>query len=83
MTGTNVGSTVVKFTGKGIVIAGADPTDFLISTDTCGPSLASAASCTISIEFKPTAQGTRSATLDFYDDGGASPQTVALTGNGT
>jgi hypothetical protein len=28
VTGANVGSTVVKFTGNGIVIAGADPTDF-------------------------------------------------------
>jgi hypothetical protein len=37
----------------------------------------------VSIEFKPTAQGTWTATLDFYDDGGASPQTVALTGNAT
>jgi hypothetical protein len=41
------------------------------------------ASCTISIRFKPTATGLRSATLDVNDDGGGSPQTVALYGTGT
>ena len=83
VTVTNVGSVVVNFTGSGISLAGADPGDFIISANTCGPSLASGAGCTVSIEFKPTAQGTRTATLDFNDDGGASPQTVVLSGTGT
>lgn len=83
VTATNVGSVVVTFTGKGIALAGADPSDFIISANACGPSLAGGASCTVSVEFKPTAQGTRTATLDFNDDGGASPQTVALSGTGT
>src|SRR5580658_2210537 len=83
VTATNVGTALVTFTGSGIVLAGADPGDFVISANTCGPSLASDTNCTVSIEFKPTATGTRTATLEFNDDGGASPQTVALTGNGT
>jgi len=83
VTATNVGSVVVNFTGSGIALAGADPSDFIISANACGPSLASGASCTVSIEFKPTTQGTRTATLDFNDDGGGSPQKVALSGTGT
>ena len=83
VTVTNVGTVVVNFTGSGIAIAGADPGDFIISANTCGPSLAGGASCTVSIEFAPTATGARSATLDFNDDGGSRPQTVAPTGNGT
>jgi hypothetical protein len=83
VTVTNIGSVVVNFTGSGIVIAGTDPADYVISANTCGPSLAAGASCTVSVEFMPTATGSRIAALQFNDDGGASPQTVALTGNGT
>jgi hypothetical protein len=55
--------------GQRYVLAGADPGDFVISANTCGPSLATNTSCTVSIEFKPTAIGTRTATLEFNDDG--------------
>ncbi|MGD0136170.1 MAG: choice-of-anchor D domain-containing protein, partial [Bryobacteraceae bacterium] len=80
VTVTNVGSTAVNFTGSGIVIAGADPADFVISGNTCGPSLAGESECTVGVEFAPTADGTRIATLQFNDSGGGSPQTVVLTG---
>jgi hypothetical protein len=80
---TNAGTTTVNFTGSGIVIAGADPADFVISANTCGTSLASSADCQVSVEFKPTTTGARSAQLQFNDDGGASPQTVVLSGSGT
>jgi len=83
VTVTNDGSVTVNFTGSGIVIAGTDPTDYVISANTCGTSLGAGASCTVSVEFKPMATGTRDATLQFNDDGGESPQTVALTGTGT
>jgi hypothetical protein len=76
----NVGSTTIRFTGSGILIGGADPTAFVISATTCGATLAARASCTVSVEFKPTATGTSRATLEFNDDGGSSPQTVSLTG---
>ena len=55
---------------------------FLISAGTCGPSLAAGATCTVSVEFDPTATGARSAQLQFNDDGGGSPQAVTLTGTG-
>ena len=83
VTVTNDGTVTVNFTGSGIVIAGTDPADFIISANTCGPSIAAGATCTVSVEFVPMATGSRSATLQFNDDGGESPQTVALNGTGT
>ena len=80
---TNVGTVTVNFTGSGIVIAGTDPADFVMTANTCGPSLAAGASCTVSVRFEPTATGTRNGSLQFNDDGGSSPQTVALSGTGT
>jgi hypothetical protein len=77
---TNVGSTQLNFTG--ITITGTNAGDFL-QTNTCGTSIAAGASCTITVTFKPTAQGTRKATVSISDDGGGSPQRVALSGTGT
>ncbi len=79
VTVTNEGSVTVSFTASGIVIAGTDPADYRISANTCGPSMAAGTTCTVSVEFGPLAAGTRSATLQFNDDGGASPQIVTLT----
>jgi archaellum component FlaF (FlaF/FlaG flagellin family) len=77
---TNVGSTQLNFTG--ITIAGTNAGDF-VQTNTCGTSIAAGASCTITVTFKPTAQGTRKARVSIIDDGGGSPQKVTLTGTGT
>jgi hypothetical protein len=60
---------------------GADPGDFA-QTNTCGTSLAAKGHCTIAVTFKPTATGSRTATLNVNDSAGNSPQTVALTGTG-
>ncbi len=52
-------------------------------TDTCsGSSLASGASCTIDVTFKPGAVGSASATLSITDDALSSPQIVLLSGTG-
>ena len=65
-----------------ITITGTNAGDFLIASKSCGSSLANAASCGVSIQFKPTATGTRSATLTISDSATNSPQTVALSGTG-
>jgi hypothetical protein len=52
-------------------------------TNTCGNSLASGASCALSVTFTPTATGTRTGTLTITDNASGSPQTVALSGGGT
>ncbi len=77
---TNIGSTQLNFTG--ITITGTNAKDFS-QTNNCGTSIAAKASCAITVRFKPTATGTRKASLSISDDGGGSPQKVYLTGTGT
>ena len=69
-------------TFSSISITGANAADFTQSATTCGGTLAALASCTISIQFAPTATGARTATLTLADDASNSPQTVPLTGTG-
>lgn len=57
----------VNFTGNGVALAEANPGDYLISAKSCGPSLASGASCAVSLEFEPMAVATRTATLQLTD----------------
>lgn len=64
-----------------IAITGTNAGDFMQS-NTCGTSLASGASCTVSIIFTPTATGNRSASVTIADNAPGSPQTISLTGTG-
>jgi Abnormal spindle-like microcephaly-assoc'd, ASPM-SPD-2-Hydin/Glycosyl hydrolases family 39 len=64
------------------VISGTNSADFTISSNTCGASLAVNATCSVSVVFKPSAAGTRSATLTFTDSASNSPQAVPLSGSG-
>ncbi len=56
--------------------------DFLVSSTTCGASLAAGSKCQISIVEQPTAGGTLSETLSVADSDPSSPQVVALNGIG-
>jgi hypothetical protein len=76
---TNVGTTTLSITG--ITLAGTNPGDFS-QTNTCGSSVLATKACTITLKFKPTAIGARSANVSIADSGGGSPQTVHLTGTG-
>jgi hypothetical protein len=65
-------------------VKGANPLDFTAVSDGCsGLTLAAGTSCTMSITFKPTNTGTRSATLIVTDNAPNSPQTASITGTGT
>jgi Abnormal spindle-like microcephaly-assoc'd, ASPM-SPD-2-Hydin len=65
-------------------VKGANPLDFTAVHDGCsGLTLAAGASCDMSITFKPTNTGTRSATLIVTDNAPNSPQTASITGTGT
>jgi len=64
-----------------IALTGADPGDFL-EHNTCGAGLHVGATCTISVAFKPTVKGARTASVTITYSGVASPQTVALSGYG-
>ena len=76
---TNVGTNALKITG--ITLGGANPGDFSQS-NTCGLSVAAGKSCTFTLKFTPRATGSRSATVTVADNGGASPQTIHLSGTG-
>jgi hypothetical protein len=66
-----------------IAILGANAGDFSLSPpSTCGSTLGTGANCTVSVTFKPTATGARTASVLFSNDGGGSPQAVTLTGTG-
>jgi dienelactone hydrolase len=80
LTLTNYGAVTLRISSLGF--SGADPGDFT-KTQTCGSSLAPGASCTISITFKPTQVGSRTAILSISDNFAGSPQNVSLTGTGT
>ena len=76
---TNSGTNALSI--GSISFQGADPADFT-GTSTCGRSLAVNASCTVTVEFKPTAAAARTATLVIRDNAGNSPQSVTLSGTG-
>jgi hypothetical protein len=63
-------------------VTGTDASSFIKSAATCGATLAAAASCTVSVEFKPAASGTLTASLSIADNATGSPQTVVLSGTG-
>ncbi|MCU1284984.1 MAG: hypothetical protein JWO13_1334 [Acidobacteriales bacterium] len=45
--------------------------------------IAPGSNCSISVRFKPTGKGSKAGTLSIFDDGGASPQKVSLSGTGS
>ena len=79
VTVTNSGTATLTITSGGIT--GTNPGDFSITGNTCG-SVAAGASCTVTVAFKPTVTGSRTASLALTDNAAGSPQTVALGGTG-
>ncbi len=85
---TNVGSAsaakniTISNTG-GVTATLGTPTvtaNFTITANTCGPTLASDAGCTVSVAFQPTASGTLNGSFSITDSVGT--QTASLTGLG-
>jgi hypothetical protein len=64
-----------------IAVTGTNPADF-VQSHTCGSSLGSGASCTITVSFKPTGAGPRSASVAITDNALASPQMIAISATG-
>lgn len=87
--GTTSGAIPITLTNEGtgplsisqISITGTGATDFSQTND-CGTGVAGGGSCTIKVTFAPTATGALSAAVSITDNGGASPQSVLLTGTG-
>src|SRR5207253_10409256 len=76
---TNTGATALSISG--ISISGTNPSVFS-QTNTCGTSVASGASCTITTTFAPLNPGALTAVLDIKDNSAGSPQHVNLSGTG-
>lgn len=79
---TLTNDTTGSLTITGISVTGADSGDYS-QTNNCGTSLGTGTSCMINVTFKPSATGTRTATLTVTDSDPSSPQTTSLTGTGT
>jgi hypothetical protein len=75
----NTGNTTVVLTQ--VSVTGPNATDFS-QTNTCGSSLAATKSCTLSVTFKPSGTGPRTAGLAISDNANNSPQSVTLNGTG-
>src|SRR3984957_1273495 len=75
-----IGATTLNISSIGA--AGPNAGDFT-QTNTCGSSLASQSSCTITVTFTPSGAWTRSAGLLMTDNAAGSPQVAGLTGSGT
>jgi hypothetical protein len=79
---TNAGSAALLI--NGMRQSGLDPLDFAEIDDQCvGLSIAAGGSCTLTVVFKPTATGTRTATISVTDSAASSPQVITFTGTGT
>jgi Glycosyl hydrolases family 39 len=78
---TNGGPNSANFSS--IKVGGSNSGDFIITTNTCGSSLAATASCSIAIRFKPLSTGNRVGTLTLVDTAANSPQAVSLSGTAT
>ena len=76
---TNTGNQAVTI--NSITVAGTNSGDFA-QTNNCPASLATSGTCSISVTFKPTAAGTRMASISIADTATGSPQTVSLMGTG-
>ncbi len=67
-----------------ISIEGDHPADFVIEENSCGQTLEVGIQCTLSVAFKPTADGDRQALLTVLSDDFDTPElTATLTGSAT
>ncbi|HXT28546.1 MAG TPA: PASTA domain-containing protein [Vicinamibacterales bacterium] len=65
----------------GVAIQGANAADFSIVSSNCG-TIAAAGSCTLTVGFRPGANGTRTANLAISDNASGTPHIVMMTGWG-
>ncbi len=66
----------------GIAMSNGNPTEFVLTSNTCGTSLAAGATCTLGVAYRPASAGSDGTTITFTYTGGGLV-TVALSGNGT
>ncbi len=77
---TNTGGATLTITS--VTLGGANAADFTRS-DNCGSSVNGGADCVITLTFRPTATGSRTASFSISSNASGNPHTVALSGEGT
>jgi hypothetical protein len=85
-TGSTSAAQNVTLTNSGqaaLLIASVAASGDFAETNTCGASLAPAATCDVGVTFTPAVSGSRTGTLTITDNAGGSPQTVSLSGTGS
>jgi len=81
ITVSNPGTAALGFNGS-ISATGANAADFNVANN-CPPSLGVGLSCGITVTFKPTAAGNRTAAISIADNAPSSPQSISLSGTAT
>jgi len=79
--------TITNVTGASVTInsislGGTNPTDYLITSNTCGASLAGGANCKVGIAFKPLVKGKLASKLAVSQTGGGGTLSAKLSGTG-
>jgi hypothetical protein len=90
LTGQRSGVQTIRITNSGdapltifsVNLQGANAADFVIASDSAERTLATDASRTVGIQFRPLAVGSRVAYLAVSDNASGSPHVVTLVGNG-
>jgi hypothetical protein len=67
---------------SGLALTGTDPGSFTATPAADCSSVAGGASCTITVQFKPTTTGNKVATVEIADNAAGTPHKVNLTGTG-
>jgi trimeric autotransporter adhesin len=81
VTVTNNGTAGLTINEVGVF--GPNGSDFAISADTCGATVAVNATCSVSVTFMPSTAAAETGSLQFTNNAPGSPQTIGLTGIGT
>jgi Abnormal spindle-like microcephaly-assoc'd, ASPM-SPD-2-Hydin len=72
----------LTITLAGLSLAGANPSDFAISSTNCGASLVGGASCQVVVTFTPGSAGAFAASLQIGNSGSPNPVVSSLSGTG-
>ena len=81
ITVTNTGNGTLNITN--IALAGTNANQFTMNRTACGTTLASGATCTISVTFRPTTTGAKTARVAFSSNSSGTPTiNIQLTGTG-
>jgi hypothetical protein len=79
ITVTNSGS--APLTVSGVVLSGANPSDYVV-TDGCQQPVAAGSTCQLDVRFAPQGSGASSATLSLFTNAASTPAPVFLSGTG-